>query len=78
MPATSCPTRLRALKLSASSSNTIVTTESPNSEIERSATRCGSPLSAFSTGMVTKRSTSSAAWPGHSVITCTWMLVTSG
>ena len=56
----------------------MVTTDSPNSEIERSATRCGMLLSAFSTGMVTKRSTSSAACPGQSVITCAWMLVTSG
>ena len=47
-------------------------------EIERSEARCGMPFSSFSTGIVTSRSTSSAAWPANCVITCTWTLVTSG
>ena len=71
-------TRLRTRKPSAASSNTMVTTDSPKSEMDRRETRWGNPFSAFSTGMVTNRSTSSAACPGHSVMTCAWMFVTSG
>ena len=51
------------------SSKFIVTTESPNSEMERTVERCGMPLICTSMGTVTCCSTSSAARPGHWVMT---------
>jgi hypothetical protein len=41
-------------------------------------TRPGMPFITLSIGMVTSRSTSSAACPGKSVMICTVTLVTSG
>ena len=55
-----------------------MTTESPKIEIERIEARFGIPFISFSTGIVTSRSTSSAAWPGKSVMIWTWTFVTSG
>src|ERR1700722_4563851 len=62
----------------ASSSKTSVICDNPNSEIERIETRLGIPFMTLSIGMVTNRSTSSAAWPGKRVRICTETLVTSG
>jgi hypothetical protein len=64
--------------LSALSSNTSVICERPKREIERIDTRPGMPFITLSIGMVTRRSTSSAACPGKRVMTCTVTFVTSG
>jgi len=69
---------VRIVALSALSSKTMVICESPNSETERSETLPGIPFMTLSMGMVTSRSTSSAAWPGKSVMIWTVTLVTSG
>src|ERR1039457_6125879 len=42
--------------------------ESPYREMERSESSRGMPLSSISSGMVTRRSISSGAWPGHWVM----------
>jgi hypothetical protein len=42
-------------------------------ETERTDTCRGTVLSTRSRGTLTCRSNSSAAWPGHGVITCTWV-----
>src|ERR1035441_7935127 len=42
--------------------------ESPYREMERSESSRGMPLSSISSGMVTRRSISSGAWPGHWVL----------
>jgi hypothetical protein len=55
-----------------------ITCDSPKDVIERCMSTLGVLLSARSTGMVTRFSTSSAACPGTSVITITCTLVTSG
>ena len=52
--------------------------DSPNCVCENIRTAFGRPLSPISSGIVTCFSTSSAAWPGKSVMTVTWMSVTSG
>ena len=54
----------RASRMSTPSSNVIVTTDRPNSEIDRWWIVPGTPLSARSSGIDTRRSTSSAGWPG--------------
>ncbi len=56
----------------------MVTTESPKIEMERIDARRGIPFIWFSTGTVTRRSISSAAWPGKRVMIWTCTLVTSG
>ena len=48
------------------------TSERPYSEIDRIVTICGTPFISSSRGSVTRRSTSSAAWPGHWVMSSTW------
>ena len=45
------------------------TTDNPNMEIDRIDALCGRPFIWFSTGIVTNFSTSSAACPGHNVMT---------
>src|SRR5215467_12835800 len=45
--------------------------ERPYSEIERSDSSRGIPFISISSGMVTRRSISSEAWPGHCVINST-------
>src|SRR5262249_54519162 len=52
--------------------------DSPNCVCEKRRTECGMPLNPISMGMVTCFSTSSAARPGKSVMTWTWVSVTSG
>ena len=52
--------------------------DSPNWVCENTRTECGMPDSATSSGIVTSRSTSSAARPGCSVTTVTWVSETSG
>ena len=53
------------------SSNVMITSDNPYSEIERTTRRLGIPFIATSTGTVINRSTSSDARPGHCVITST-------
>ena len=55
----------RAKYVSVPSSNVILTSDSPYSEIDRITLRFGVPFMPASTGTVMRRSTSSAAWPGH-------------
>ena len=55
--------------MSVSSSKTIVTDEMPNFETLRSSVTSGRPASAFSTRLVTSRSTSSGERPGALVST---------
>ena len=57
--------------MSVPQSNSTHATESPSAETERSRRTPGEPLTADSTGKVTRSSTSSAAMPGASVITVT-------
>ncbi len=64
--------------MSVPSLNTIVTTETPNFEIERISSTFGSPLIAPSTGNDRSDSTSSGESAGASVITCTCTFVRSG
>src|ERR1022692_3741944 len=45
--------------------------ERPYREMERSVSSRGMPLSSISSGMVTRRSISSGAWPGHWVMSST-------
>ena len=52
--------------------------ERPNWVCENMRTAPGRPDSSTSSGMVTCFSTSSAARPGYSEITVTWVSVTSG
>ena len=52
--------------------------DSPNSVSERRNVTSAMPLSSFSSGIVMRRSTSSAAWPGQRVITSTFTSPTSG
>ncbi len=47
------------------------TSDSPYSEMERSVVMCGMPFISTSSGTVMRRSTSSAAWPGHWVMNST-------
>jgi hypothetical protein len=56
----------------------IVIAEMSARDTERSSTIPGTPLSAFSIGKVTLRSTSSADRPGASVSTDTWIPEMSG
>ena len=60
------------------SSKTNVITLIPNLENERISIRSGRLAIALSTGDVMNCSTSCAAKVGALVITCTWLLVTSG
>ncbi len=53
----------RATSGSTPSSNVSVTSDSPNREIERSRNNPGTPLSVRSSGIETRRSTSSDGWP---------------
>src|SRR5689334_4198424 len=71
-------TSWRAQYMSVPSSNTMVTTEMPYLEIERTSVVLGIPAIARSTGMLTYCSTSVGARAGDVVMTCTWTLVTSG
>src|SRR5215831_6979468 len=64
--------------MSVSSSKTTVTTESPYFDSDRISLTLGVPESARSTGTVTYCSTSTGDSAGDEVMTCTWMLVTSG
>ena len=48
-----------------------MTSDNPYSEIERIVVICGMPFISLSTGTVISRSTSSAARPGHWVMTST-------
>ncbi len=50
----------------------------PNWVCENTRTECGMPDKATSSGIVTSRSTSSAARPGCSDTTVTWVSDTSG
>src|SRR5690606_31891316 len=65
-------------KMSAPSSKTTVTCDSPNFDTERRSVTCGRPLIERSTGTVTKRSTSSGPSAGAFVRICTWTFVMSG
>ena len=49
----------------------MMTSESPYSEIERITAIFGTPFISTSVGIVTRRSISSAACPGHWVMTST-------
>ena len=60
------------------SSNVRVTNDRPNSEMLRSRNRPGVPFNARSSGIETRRSTSSVGCPGSKVMTCTWVSVGSG
>ncbi len=60
------------------SSNVAVITLRPNMLIDRSPVLPGRLFSCCSSGLVTWASTSSAACPGQSVITCVWTSSTSG
>src|SRR4051794_21797845 len=64
--------------MSTSSSNVRITCDRPNDVIDRWISTRGAPVSARSSGIVTRFSTSSAAWPGKRVITITCTFVTSG
>ena len=55
-----------------------VTTERPNSVVERMSVFCCTEFIAISMGMVTNFSISSAERPGHCVMMMTFVLVTSG
>jgi hypothetical protein len=71
-------TSWRANHGSVPSAKTIVIAEMSARDTERSSTIPGTPLSAFSIGKVTLRSTSRAERPGASVSTDTWMPEMSG
>jgi hypothetical protein len=71
-------TNWRANHGSVSSRKMIVIAEMSARDTERSSTIPGTPLSAFSIGKVTLRSTSRADRPGASVRTETWMPEMSG
>ncbi len=60
------------------SGNTTVITESPKREMERISVTPGTVRSCNSSGTVMSCSTSWAASAGLWVMTCTWLLVTSG
>ncbi len=64
--------------MSVPSLKTIVTTETPNLEIDRISSTFGSPLIAPSTGNDSSDSTSIGESAGASVITCTCTFVRSG
>ena len=68
----------RAQYTSVSSENTMVTTERPKRENERTSCTSGMVAMACSMGNVTSRSTSGAPSEGVWVMTCTWLLVMSG
>ena len=53
------------------SSNVMRMSERPYSEMERMTFMCGIPFISISSGTVMRRSTSSAAWPGHWVMIST-------
>ena len=55
-----------------------VTTERPKIETERMFIRCGKPFITRSIGNEISFSTSSGAWPGYWVTTCTNTFCTSG
>src|SRR4029079_6456382 len=64
--------------MSVPSSKTIVTTDRPYFEIDRTSSTFGMPDIARSTGTLTYCSTSTDESAGAAVITCTWMFVMSG
>ncbi len=64
--------------MSVPQSNSTVTVEKPVVDAERTRRTSVAPFNAVSTGNVTRRSTSSAAIPGASVITTTVGEVKSG
>lgn len=68
----------RATTSVALSLNVTIRKDRPNWVCENTRTEFGVPASAVSIGIVTWRSTSSAARPGYSVMTLTWMSETSG
>src|SRR3954452_23583717 len=57
---------------------TMVTTDSPYFESDRTCSTFGVPAIARSTGTVTYCSTSTGESAGAAVMTCTWTFVTSG
>jgi len=71
-------TSWRARDTSAASSKVTMVNDSPNWVCENTRTEFGRPDRPTSTGSVTCFSTSSAARPGYSAITVTWVSVTSG
>src|SRR5512137_918705 len=71
-------TTCRVHQVSAPSSNTTTTWESPALESERTWRTRGRPRIACSMGKLTRSSTSTAARPGALASTITWVLVTSG
>ncbi|CCY36417.1 unknown [Tannerella sp. CAG:118] len=68
----------RALYISVPQLNSTQTTENPVVEDERTRLTSVAPFTAVSTGNVTKRSTSSGAIPGASVMTTTVGALRSG
>src|SRR5512137_616354 len=71
-------TTCRVHQVSAPSSNTTTTWESPALESERTWRTRGRPRIACSMGKLTRSSTSTAARPGALASTITWVFVTSG
>src|ERR1035438_6309460 len=69
---------LRAFQLGVSSEKVRRMTLKPNSEREVELMTPGTLRVTVSSGMVTSRSISSAAWPGHWVLMLNWTLVNSG
>src|SRR4051812_40054133 len=71
-------TSWRAQYMFVPSSKTMVTTEIPYFEMERTSVVRGMPAIARSTGTLTYCSTSVGARAGDVVMTCTWTFVMSG
>ena len=68
----------RACQMSVPQSNSTHTTENPVVDDDRTRRTCDAPLTAVSRGKVTRRSTSSGAMPGASVMTTTVGALRSG
>ena len=73
-----CTVSLRAFQFGVSSEKVRRITLKPNSEREVELITPGTLRVTVSSGMVTSRSISSAAWPGHWVLMLNWTLVNSG